>query len=145
MNGGATWTRHVEDAIEGEFRKLWNRPPHQPSPPAPAATATIEPDTQEEPVNLSADLHALATRLESFDEDALAKLEAVKGSPLTADAFEAVAGLVHVDPSPALTAVIAALKAFAPAPAAPADPGTEDATAGQPQNAPGSVQGGVLA
>ena len=96
----------------------WFHRRRQTSAGTPAAAVTIETATQEEPVSLSTDLHNLAARLENFDEDALAKLEAVKASPKTAAAFDVIASLTHVDPGPVFDGLLAAMQALAPQPAA---------------------------
>lgn len=63
---------------------------------------------------------SIAAKFEQVDKAAQAKLEAVKASPITADAFEVLYRLTGVNPSPELDAVLTLLKALAPQPAAAA-------------------------
>jgi hypothetical protein len=88
--------------------------PHDPSPSAAdaAATPTSTTNQEESMSSISDTLHALAARLEKFDDDALNKLEAIQASPVTAEAFDAIAALSGVNPSPVLTAVVGTLKAL---------------------------------
>ena len=88
---------------------------HPASAASAAATATIETTPREEPVSAFTDgLHNLAQRLERYDEEALAKFEAVQATGVTKELFGVVAGLTHVDPTPEFNAVVTLLKAFVP-------------------------------
>ena len=94
----------------------------QPHNPDLSAVPTMATETnQEETMSaLSDELHAAAERLAHFDDVALNKLEAVQGSPVTAEAFDALALLTGVSPAPVLTALVDALKALAAPQTAPA-------------------------
>jgi hypothetical protein len=93
------------------------RPAH---PSTSAATATATPTKRENLMSLADELHSIATRLEKLDDETLSKLEVIQASPVTTEAFDALASLGGIDPSPVLTAVIGALKALAAPPAEPA-------------------------
>lgn len=73
-------------------------------------------------------LHDGLAKLETLDESALAKLEAVQGHPAALDAFNTLAGLAGLGnlPSEAIAGVTAVLKAtlamLAPAAAQPEQP-----------------------
>jgi hypothetical protein len=77
-----------------EFMRHVTHPhwPHHHGTPQPAAAATPQAvphnGTQEAtPMSLTADLHAIATRLEGIGEEGVAMLERVQANPETATAF----------------------------------------------------------
>lgn len=79
---------------------------------------------QEEDMSLSADMHALATRLEAVGEEAVTKLEAVAANPATADVFTVLHQLTGLPIDPATISEVATglstlVKIYAPV-AAPA-------------------------
>jgi hypothetical protein len=98
----------------------WHHATHPRESQAPAARpVTIEHSTQEEPVSLSADLHALAARVEHFDEKLLADVEAVTAHPETAGVIGMLSALAGINLPPgmiakALGGVEALLQAFVP-------------------------------
>jgi hypothetical protein len=74
---------------------------HDTSAAQPAATATIEPATQEAPVSkFSDDLHAIAEKVEHIDDEAITALTAVKANPATATGFALLHELTGFNVSP---------------------------------------------
>lgn len=99
---------------------------HRHATAAPAA-ATIEPATPGGPVisvaEIENDVHNLVAKFEQVDKAALNKLDQVRANPKTAEAFELIAAVAHVDPGPIFDGAVAVLRALAGL-AASAEPGT---------------------
>ena len=125
---------------EREIDDLLHRDRHT-SAAQPAAAVTIRATTPGGPVSLSADLHAVAARLENYDDDTLAALDAVKANPATADAFAVLRDLTGFNVNPGiitlvtsgLTALRGQLQAEATATAAPAPDAQPQFTPAGPQ------------
>ncbi|HEY2060054.1 MAG TPA: hypothetical protein VGH57_16920 [Amycolatopsis sp.] len=92
-----------------------SEPPVPSQQDQPQAPAQPENPTQEELMSLSADLQAIAGRLDAIGEDSVAKLEQVKASPDKGRAFDAVAALPE-PLTPAALAMVQALEALAQQP-----------------------------
>lgn len=69
------------------------------------------------------DIKVVAAKFEQVDKAALNKLDAVQANPKTAEAFELIAAVAHVDPGPFFDSAVDILKVLAglaPAPQQPA-------------------------
>lgn len=75
--------------------------------------------------DLKADGRAFMAKLESVDEATLNALEAVLANPKTAEAFQLISAVAHVDPGPYFDLAVNGLKLVAGLP-----PATAAATAG---------------
>jgi hypothetical protein len=85
----------AEEAVFGRLRH------HDTSAAPAAATATIRTSTPGGPVSSLSDIvHNVATKLEHYDDEALAALDAVKSNPATADAFLVLRDLTGFNVSP---------------------------------------------
>lgn len=74
---------------------------HQTSAEPAAATATIEHSNQEAPVSkFSDDLHAIASKVEHIDDEAITALTAVKANPATATGLALLHELTGYNVSP---------------------------------------------
>ena len=82
-------------------------PGHHHTSTAPAA-ANINTSTPGEHMSLSADLHALATRLDAIGDDAITKAEAVTANPEANDIFTDIAHLAGLNVSPGLLGILGA-------------------------------------
>jgi hypothetical protein len=80
--------------------------PHHASATAVAAAVNIRTSTPGGPVSLSADLHAIAARVEHYDDETLAALDAVKGNAATADAFAVLRDLTGFNVSPDIITLV---------------------------------------
>lgn len=62
---------------------------------------------------IEADIHAVAAKFEQVDKAALGKLDAVQANPKTAEAFELIAAVAHVDPGPFFDGAVNILRLLA--------------------------------
>jgi hypothetical protein len=75
--------------------------------PAPGpVTLAAAPPEESIHMSLSADLHAVANRLENYDDDTLAALDAVKANPATADAFAVLRDLTGFNVNPSIITLV---------------------------------------
>ena len=58
-------------------------------------------------------LHQAAAKLEHYDDEALAKLDAVQANPRTAEAFSLIHAVSHVDPGPYFDSALGILRLLA--------------------------------
>lgn len=59
------------------------------------------------------DIRTVAAKFEQVDKAALGKLDAVQANPKTAEAFELIAAVAHVDPGPFFDAAVSTLRVLA--------------------------------
>lgn len=84
-----------------DFEEWAHHRHHETSAEPAAATATIRTSTPGGPVSSLSDIvHNVAVKLEHYDDEALAALDAVKGNPATADAFAILHDLTGFNVSP---------------------------------------------
>lgn len=100
--------------LEHEWRHL--RHPHASAEQA-AAAVTINPDTPGGTVisvaEIEQDIRTVAAKFEQVDKAALGKLDAVQANPKTAEAFELIAAVAHVDPGPFFDSAVSVLRVLA--------------------------------
>lgn len=83
-----------------DLSRVFGRHHHTSAEPA-AATATIEHSNQEAPVSkFSDDLHAIASKVEHIDDEAITALTAVKANPATATGLALLHELTGFNVSP---------------------------------------------
>jgi hypothetical protein len=103
------------EAEEAVFGRL-----HHTSAAPAAAAVNIEP-TPGGPVSFITELkndgRAFMAKLESVDEDVLGRLELILANPKTAEAFNLIASVAHVDPGPYFDGAVVILKVLAGQPA----------------------------
>lgn len=107
----------IFETLAAEFREHIPHRHHTASAETPAATATIEPAPQEEPVSiveeLENDAKNLAAKFGQIDADAIEKASAIKATPEGALLFEALHELVAAEvPAGTLQVLTGIVKSF---------------------------------